>query len=127
MIQWKALLAVVAAVVLCTACHNKRATRTVTSRAAFELSCPEEDLHLTVLAADGPRQLAKQIGVEGCGQKMVYVYFSSTDTWIANTAVTPAMLQKETDFNEQQAREDQALEDQRRLEQQRTYQRGTSE
>ena len=75
--------------VLCASCgHNKRATKTVTSAAAFELDCPEEELTLTVLSADGPRELAKQIGVEGCGQRRVYVYFASTDTWIASSAVT---------------------------------------
>lgn len=114
--------------VICVACsHNKRATKTVTSRASFELSCPEEELQLTVLAADGPRELAKQIGVEGCGRKAVYVYFASTDTWIANAAVTPAMVQQEAEHKARQEREDQAFEEQRRLEQQQSYQRGTSQ
>ena len=117
---------VIAAV--CASCgHNKRATKTVTSAAAFELNCPEEELTLTVLSAEGPRELAKQIGVEGCGQRLVYVYFASTDTWIASSAVTPAMREQEADFKEQQAREAQDYEEQRRLEQQQSYQRGTSQ
>ena len=116
-------LALSALVVACG--HNKRATKTVTSRAAFELSCPEEELQLTVLESDGPRKLAKQIGVEGCGQKMVYVYFTSTDTWIANSAVTPTMIQEEADYEAARAREEAAREEQRRFEEQGTYQRGT--
>ena len=124
----RTLLITMMVAALCTSCgHNKRATKTVTSRASFELSCPEEEIRLTVLSTDGPRKLAKQIGAEGCDQKLVYVYFVSTDTWIASSAVTPAMMQQEEDYEEQKAREDQAYEEQRRLEQQQSYQRGTSQ
>ena len=122
------LTTILVTMALCASCgHNKRATKNVTSAASFELSCPEEDLTLTVLSADGPRELAKQIGVEGCGQKRVYVYFASTDAWIASSAVTPAMREQEADFKAQQAREAEAYEEQRRLEQQQSSQRGTSQ
>ena len=128
MVRRDLLLATLTIAALCASCgHNKRAMKTVTSAAAFELDCPEEDLTLTVLSADGPRQLAKQIGVEGCDQRLVYVYFASTDTWIATSAVTPEMRRQEADFKEQRAHEEQAFEEQRRLEQQGSYQRGTSE
>jgi hypothetical protein len=101
--------------------------KTITSRASFELSCPQDELELTVLSTEGARKLASQIGVTGCGQKVVYVYFSSTDTWTADSAITPTMTQREDAYEEQKAREDQAAEEERRLEKQQSYQRGGSE
>lgn len=113
---------------LCLSCgHDKRAMKTVTSRASFDLSCPEEELELTVLSTEGPRKLANQIGVTGCDKKAVYVYFSSTDSWVADSAITPEMTQAQEAYEAQQAREDRAAEEQRWLEQQQTYQRGVSE
>lgn len=113
---------------LCVGCgHDKRAMKTVTARASFELSCPQEELELSVLSTEGPRKLANQIGVTGCGQKVVYVYFSSTDTWTSDSAITPAMTQREQAYKEQNALEDQAAEEERRFEQQQSYQRGVSE
>jgi hypothetical protein len=118
--------AVVAA--LCVACgHDKRAMKTVTSRASFELSCPQDELELTVLSTEGARKLANQIGVTGCGQKLVYVYFSSTDTWTPDSVITPAMTQREEAYEAQKAREDQAAEEERRFEEQQSYQRGVSQ
>ena len=115
-------------VTLCTACgHDKRAMKTVTARASFELSCPQDELQLTVLAIEGARKLANQIGVTGCGQKAVYVYFSSTDTWTRDSAITPAMTEREKAYQDQQTREDQAAENERRLEDNQTYQRGVNE
>jgi len=116
------------AAALCVACgHDKRAMKTVTARASFELSCPQDELELTVLSTEGARKLASQIGVTGCGQKVVYVYFSSTDTWTADSAITPAMTQREEAYERQKAREDQAAEEERRFEEQQSYQRGTSQ
>jgi len=116
------------ALTLCIACgHDKRAMKTITARASFELSCPQDELELTVLSTEGARKLANQIGVTGCGQKVVYVYFSSTDTWTADSAITPAMTQREEDYEAQRAREDQAAEEERRFEEQQSYQRGTGQ
>jgi len=113
---------------LCVGCgHDKRAMKTVTARASFELSCPQDELELSVLSTEGPRKLANQIGVTGCGQKVVYVYFSSTDTWTSDSAITPTMTQREQAYKEQKALEDQAAEEERRFEQQQSYQRGVSE
>ena len=113
---------------LCVGCgHDKRAMKTVTARASFELSCPQEELELSVLSTEGPRKLANQIGVTGCGQKVVYVYFSSTDTWTSDSAITPTMTQREQAYKEQKALDDQAAEEERRFEQQQSYQRGVSQ
>ena len=118
--------AVVAA--LCVACgHDKRAMNTITSRASFDLSCPEDELELKVLATEGARKLASQIGVTGCGKKAVYIYFASSDTWIADSAITPAMTSQEQAYQERKAREERAAEEERRFEEQQSYQRGTSE
>jgi hypothetical protein len=117
----------VIATLLVACAHDKRAMRTVTSRASFDLSCPQDELELTILATSGARRLASQIGVTGCGNKVVYVYFSSTDSWIADSAITPAMTQREKAYKAQQAREDQAAEEERRFEQQQSYQRGVSQ
>lgn len=128
MIGSRTLLVSAMAVTLCVACgHDKRAMKTVTSRASFELSCPQDELELTVLSTEGARKLASQIGVTGCGQKVVYVYFFSTDTWTADSAITPTMTQREDAYEEQKAREDQAAEEERRLEKQQSYQRSGSE
>jgi hypothetical protein len=73
-----------------TACkHNKKATTTVTRRAAFDLSCPKEDLKLNVVDTEGARKMASQIAVRGCDQKAVYVYYPDSDTWIIDGIVTP--------------------------------------
>lgn len=83
-------LAIAALLVLgATACkHNKRATTTVTRRAAFDLSCSKEDLKLNVVDTEGARKMATQIAVRGCEQKAVYVYYPDSDTWILDGAVT---------------------------------------
>jgi hypothetical protein len=118
--------AVVAA--LCVACgHDKRAMKTITSRASFDLTCPEDELELKVLATEGARKLASQIGVTGCGKKAVYIYFASSDTWIADSAITPAMTSQEQAYQERKAREERAAEEERRFEEQQSYQRGVSE
>jgi len=128
MIASRSLLVSVVVAMLCVACgHDKRAMKTVTARASFELSCPQDQLELTVLSTEGARKLANQIGVTGCGQKVVYVYFSSTDTWTSDSAITPAMTQREEAYKEQKARQDQAAEEERRFEEQQSYQRGVSQ
>jgi len=107
--------------------HDKRAMKTVTTRAAFEMSCPEDELELIVLATEGARDLATQIGASGCGKKTVYVYLRASDTWVANTAITPEMEAEERAFEDRQTRQIRAAEDARRLQQQQSYQRGLSE
>jgi len=73
-----------------TACkHNKKATTTVTRRAAFDLACPKEDLKLNVVDTEGARKMATQIAVRGCEQKAVYAYYPDSDTWIIDGIVTP--------------------------------------
>jgi hypothetical protein len=73
-----------------TACkHNKKATTTVTRRAAFDLSCPKEELKLNVVDTEGARKMATQIAVRGCEQKAVYAYYPDSDTWIIDGIVTP--------------------------------------
>ncbi|MBT8483835.1 MAG: hypothetical protein HKN97_14875 [Myxococcales bacterium] len=83
------LILAAALVLAATACkHNKRATTTVTRRAAFDLGCPKDDLKLNVVDTEGARKMATQIAVRGCEQKAVYVYFPDSDTWIIDGAVT---------------------------------------
>jgi hypothetical protein len=113
---------------LCIGCgHDKRAMKIVTSRASFDFGCPADELELLVLSTEGARKVANQIGVTGCGKQAVYVYFSSSDTWIADSAITPGMTAQEKAYKEQEAREVRAAEEQRRLEQQQSYQRGVSQ
>lgn len=62
-------------------------------RAAFEMSCSENELNIEPLneAATGTNWrpgggiIGAQIGVTGCGKKVVYV--RTADAWVANTAV----------------------------------------
>jgi hypothetical protein len=78
-----------ALVIAATACkHNKRANTTVVRRAAFDLSCPKEELKLNVVDVEGARKMATQIAVRGCEQKAVYFYYPDSDTWIIDGAVT---------------------------------------
>lgn len=124
----RALLLTIVMAALCIGCgHDKRAVKTVTSRASFDLGCPADELELLVLSTEGARKVANQIGVTGCGKQAVYVYFSSSDTWIADSAITPAMSAQEKAYKDQEAREVRAAEEQRRLEQQQSYQRGVSQ
>ena len=84
------LVLAAALVFAATACkHNKSATTTVTRRAAFDLSCPKEELKLNVVDTEGARKMATQIAVRGCDQKAVYVYYPDSDTWIIDGIVTP--------------------------------------
>ena len=69
--------------------HNKRANTTVVRRAAFDLSCPQEELKLNVVDTEGARKMASQIAVQGCGQKAVYAYYPDSNTWLIDGAVTP--------------------------------------
>ena len=73
-----------------TACkHNKRANTTVIRRAAFDLSCPKEELKVNVIDTEGARKMASQMAVRGCGQKAVYAYYPDSDTWLIDGMVTP--------------------------------------
>ncbi len=60
----------------------------VRQRASFELRCPKEQLKLTLLAAMGPHDVkmnaAKQIGVDGCGHRLVYV--DANGSWVLNSS-----------------------------------------
>ena len=114
--------------ILCVSCgHNNHATKTVTTRAAFDFDCPPEELKLTVLDTEGVRNLSSQIGVEGCGKKGVYVYFASTDTWISNSGITPEMAQQEAEFKEEQQKANDAALQEPPIDSESTYQRGMDE
>ena len=84
------LFFVVVLMIAGTACkHNKKANTTVMHRAAFDLSCPKDDLKLNVIDTEGARKLSSQIAVYGCGQKAVYVYYPDGNTWVIDGIVTP--------------------------------------
>ncbi len=52
-------------------------------RAAFELSCPAESLEVVDLTPDRQFAHGSQMGVSGCGKKVVYVYLDNV--WVNNT------------------------------------------
>jgi hypothetical protein len=56
----------------------------ILQRSAFDLSCPKEQLTLTVLDAG---RVAHQIGVEGCSKKATYVR-AVTGEFVMNNAST---------------------------------------
>lgn len=62
----------------------------VRERASFELKCPKETLHLTVLAGVYPAgsgsNRAKQIGVDGCEHRIIYV--GTPEGWVLNSSDT---------------------------------------
>lgn len=56
------------------------------ARAAFDLSCPQEQLQIAVLFRnDGLGCAGSQVGVTGCSKKATYVCTASQD-WLMNTA-----------------------------------------
>ena len=65
----------------------ERDSEELKNRGAFELKCEPKDLSLTVLAVvypgKGPNQ-PKQVGVEGCGHRAVYV--TSDHGWLLNSS-----------------------------------------
>ncbi len=85
------LLIVMLLLLAATACkHNKRANTTVGHRAAFDFPCEPSELTLTVLDAEGARNMASQIGVYGCDKKAVYAYYPNSDTWLLDGVVSAA-------------------------------------
>jgi hypothetical protein len=59
-------------------------------RAAFEMSCPKEQVRYSVLHRnDGMGCAGSQMAVIGCGKKAVYVC-TRTQDWINNTGVADA-------------------------------------
>lgn len=92
-----------ARIILCcagvaTACTSLPAARSAEasfrelglSRAAFEMSCPADQLAITVLrdsdrAPESRGMSGSQIGVRGCGKKAVYV-FAETAGWVLDSA-----------------------------------------
>ena len=105
----------------CYRSHNPDAERTVRKLAAFELSCPEEEITLVSLDdGGGVRKLSTQMGASGCGKKSVYVYLVSTDTWVSNSNVTTEMIENE-EAHQRALEAQQQQQDQLRRQQQRSY------
>ena len=57
----------------------------IKKRAAFEIHCPDAQLELVVLAVYSGTIVAQQVGVTGCGHKLVYVA-STNDGWLLNSS-----------------------------------------
>lgn len=59
------------------------------SSAAFEMSCPAEELEVTVLdeRVSGMACFGSKVGVSGCGKKAVYIC-AEGNTWLNNTGVS---------------------------------------
>ena len=55
-------------------------------RAAFELQCPPEQVELTGLGTplDSKAKRGSQVGVSGCGRRLVYVFMERSG-WILNS------------------------------------------
>jgi hypothetical protein len=62
--------------------HDQKDLR---ARAAFELRCAPETLQLTVLKTNESSKwaAAQQVGVEGCGHRLVYV---RDNGWVLNSS-----------------------------------------
>ena len=67
---------------------NGEQTAKIRKRAAFDMSCPEDDLKVTELEKDRDGAL-KALGVDGCGKKVTYIHlkgWGSDALWSADTA-----------------------------------------
>jgi hypothetical protein len=66
----------------------EEAKQQVLPRAAFETGCPQSELTITILATDSEN--VSQLGVTGCGAKLVYVLVAGgqmqSDMWVVNTS-----------------------------------------
>lgn len=117
-----ALLGLAASLCSATGCylsHNTDAEKTVRKLAAFESSCPAEDITLTRLDdSGGVRKLSTQIGASGCGKKSVYVYLVSTDTWVSNSNMTAEIIENEEAYQRAVQAEQQQQDQLRRQQQQ---------
>jgi hypothetical protein len=79
---------------------TESAFRLVKERAAFEARCPVDQLAVTILEAYRFQnaERARQIGIDGCGHRLVYVrvdttsgmYGSSGTTWVLDSASSRA-------------------------------------
>jgi hypothetical protein len=65
------------------------AERNVRERAAFEIGCAPDQLQIIPLAINdyGPdrQEVASQIGVTGCGHRLVYV-ITAASGWVLNSS-----------------------------------------
>ena len=54
-------------------------------RAAFEMRCPKDQLQIKALGSDldDVAEAGKQVGVSGCGKRLVYV--KTPSGWILNS------------------------------------------
>ncbi|WP_157068726.1 hypothetical protein [Sandaracinus amylolyticus] len=74
--------------------YNRDRRAELVERAQFEMQCPQNQLHFTVLrrGTEGGRRrrvgpdIVTSYGVTGCGRRTVYVLEPDTATWLANTS-----------------------------------------
>ena len=68
--------------------YTEAAFDNVRNRAAFELSCPKEQLQLVVInvAPSCEGRIPSTLGVEGCGHRAVYVHVRSDAGWVMSSA-----------------------------------------
>lgn len=80
------LLPLVASLAACVTAESSFREKGL-ARAAFELSCPAEELQVDVLHRnDGLGCAGSQVGVSGCGKKAIYVC-DRTQNWLNNTQI----------------------------------------
>jgi len=92
-------LALLCAATACYRSHNSDADETVRKRAAFDFSCDPAEIRITPIDdSGGVRKLSTQVGAQGCGQKAVYIYLVSTDTWVANASLSAEMIEQEEQY-----------------------------
>jgi hypothetical protein len=66
---------------------NARSVQDIRARAAFEMRCDPAALKFTPLVTEPPEYggYVSQYGVDGCGQRLVYVHIYGGE-WVLNTA-----------------------------------------
>jgi hypothetical protein len=59
----------------------------VRQRAGFELNCPSvEVIPIVTVEMEAGQQYAKQVGVTGCGHRLVYVRGDYNSGWVLNSS-----------------------------------------
>ena len=119
-------LLLVIAVSGCASRHNSDAQSTVRTRAAFDFSCDAHQIKLTELdQTRGWPKKTTQVGAEGCGQKAVYIYLVSTDTWVANSSLSAETIEQEEEYQRRLEQQQQQQQQQQRQQQQQQQQQRT--
>ena len=66
--------------------YTKTSEENILPRASFEMSCPKEDIEFIVISSN-VHGYPEEIGVKGCGKKIVYVRLDGQTRWFIDSRI----------------------------------------